>query len=337
MGTGQYEKGIQAGEEAIRLDPDLAFAYVVASHYLSLDRFQEAEEALRRAAARKLEIPEMLIHRYYLAFLRGDQAAMDREVARAPGEHAEDQMFHNQALVLVRSGQMRQARSMWERAIALAQQADKRETAAIYKAAEAVCEAHFGNDAAAKEHARSALKIAKGRDVEYAAAFALELSGESSESQRLAADLEKRFPEDTPVQFEYLPTLHALFALAHRAPSDAVDRLQRAVPYDFAMPGTAFFAKFGGLYPAYVRGEAYLAAGHGAEAAAEFQKVLNHRGIVLADPIGALAHLQLGRAYVVAGNMTKARSAYQDFFTLWKNADQDIPVLKQAKAGYAKL
>ena len=157
------------------------------------------------------------------------------------------------------------------------------------------------------------------------------------ESQRLAADLEKRFPEDTPVQFEYLPTLHALSALAHRAPLDAVERLQRAVPYDFAMPGTAFFAKFGGLYPAYIRGEAYLAAGRGQEAAAEFQKVLNHRGIVFADPIGALAHLQLGRAYVVSGDMTKAKSAYQDFLTLWKDADPDIPVLKQASAEYAKL
>ena len=226
---------------------------------------------------------------------------------------------------------------MWERAIALANQADNRETAAIYEAAEAVCDAHFGNGAAAKEHARSALKIAKDRDVEYAAAFALELSGEPSESQRLAADLEKRFPEDTPVQFEYLPTLHALFALAHRAPSDAVERLQRAVPYDFAMPGTAFFAKFGGLYPAYVRGEAYLAAGHGAEAAAEFQKVLDHHGIVLADPISVLAHLQIGRTYAVAGDTTKAKAAYQNFLALWKNADQDIPVLKQAKAEYAKL
>ena len=285
MGTGQYERGIRAAQESIRVDPDMPFGYAVAVHYLSLDRFQEAEEALRRAAERKIELPAMLVDRYYLAFLKGDEAGMDREIARAPEEHAEDLMSHNQALVLARSGRMRQARTMWERAIALAQQADNRETAAIYEAAEAVCEAHFGNGAASKEHARSALKIAKGRDVEYAAAFALELSDEPSESQRLAADLEKRFPEDTPVQFEYLPTLHALFALAHRAPSDAVERLQRAVPYDFAMPGTAFFAKFGGLYPAYVRGEAYLAAGHGAEAAAEFQRVLNHRGIVLADPI----------------------------------------------------
>jgi tetratricopeptide (TPR) repeat protein/predicted Ser/Thr protein kinase len=337
MGTGQYEMGIKAGEEAIRLDPDLGFGYTVTVHYLSLDRFREAEDALRRAAARKLEFPAMLGHRYYLAFLRGDQAAMDREIARAPEEHAENWMSHNQALVLARSGQMREARIMWERAVALAQQAGAPERAAIYLAAEAVCEAHFGNEAAAKERARSALKIAKGRDVEYAAAIALELAGETSEAQRLAADLEKRFPEDTPVQFEYLPTLHALFALAHRAAPDAVERLQRAVPYDFAMPGTAFSADFGGLYPAYVRGEAYLAAGDGAEAAAEFQKVLNHRGLVLADPIGALAHLQLGRAYVLAGDMTKAKSAYQDFLTLWKNADPDIPVLKKAKAEYAKL
>jgi Tfp pilus assembly protein PilF len=246
-------------------------------------------------------------------------------------------MWHNQALVLARSGQMRQARTMWERAIALAQQAGDRERVAIYKAAAAVCEAHFGNAGTAKEGARAALQVAKGRDVEYAAAFALALSGDVAESERLAADLEKRFPEDTPVQFEYLPTLHALSALAQRAPADAVERLQRAVPYDLAMPGTAFLAKFGGLYPAYVRGEAYLAAGRGNEAAAEFQKVLHHRGIVLADPISALAHLQLGRAYVVSGDPVRAKSAYQDFLTLWKDADADLPVLKQAQAEVAKL
>ena len=289
------------------------------------------------AAEHKMEIPEFLVIRYYLAFLKGDQAGMDREIARAPAEHAEDWMSHNQALVLARSGRMREARSMWERAIASAQQGGKHETAAIYTAAEAACEAHCGNWAAAKKRAQAALDIAKNRDVEYAAAFALARSGELSVSQRLAADLEKRFPEDTPVQFEYLPTLDALFALARRRPLDAVERLQRAVPYDFAMPGTAFFGRFGGLYPAYIRGEAYLAAGRGPEAAAEFQKVLNHRGIVLADPIGALAHLQLGRAYVVSGDKTKAKNAYKDFLTLWKEADANLPVLKQARAEYAKL
>ncbi len=337
FGTGQYERGIQAGQEALRLNPDNSFPYTVAQHYLLLDRFSEAADMLQRAAEHKLEIPEMLVTRYYLAFFNGDQSGMDREVARAPGEHAEDWMSHNQALVLARSGQMQQARMMWERGIALAQQAGNRERAAIYEAAEGVCEAHFGNAAAAKERAHAALQLARDRDVEYAAAFALALSGDSAGSQKLAADLEKRFPEDTPVQFEYLPTLGALFAVAHRAPLVAVERLQKALPYDFALPGTAFFARFGGLYPAYVRGEAYLEARRGREAAAEFQKVLDHRGIVFADPIGALAHLQLGRAYVVLGDMVKAKNAYQDFLTLWKDADANIPVLKQAKAEYAKL
>jgi tetratricopeptide (TPR) repeat protein len=240
-------------------------------------------------------------------------------------------------MVLAQSGQMRLARTTWERAIAMAQQAGKHENAALYHAAEAVCDAHFGNAAAAIERAHLALKLAKGRDVEYAAAYALALSGDSSGPRRLAADLEKRFPEDTPVQFEYLPTLGALSALAHRAPSDAVERLQRTLPYDFALPGTAFFAKFGGLYPAYVRGQAYLEAHQGREAAVEFQKILDHRGIVYADPVGALAHLQLGRAYVVSGDLAKSKKAYQDFLTLWKDADANIPVLKQAKAEYAKL
>ena len=226
---------------------------------------------------------------------------------------------------------------MWERAIGSAQQAGKPETAAIYTAAEAVSEAHCGNWAAAKKRALAALKLAKGRDVEYAAAFALARSGETSVAQRLEADLLKRFPEDTPVQFEYLPTLHALSALAHQAPSDAVEQLQRAVPYDFAMPGTAYYGKFGGLYPAYIRGEAYMASGRGQDAEAEFQKVLNHRGIVLADPIGALAHLQLGRTFALSGDKTKAKAAYSAFLALWKNADPDVPILRSAKAEYERL
>jgi len=246
-------------------------------------------------------------------------------------------MSHHQALVLARSGQMQNARIRWQHTIERMQQAGDREKAAIYQAAEAVCEAHFGNRDQAKDCARAALDLGKGREVEYAAAFALALAGDSSGSESLADDLAKRFPENTPVQFEYLPTLRALSALAHRAPLDAIERLQTALPYDFAMPGTAFFAKFGGLYPAYVRGQAYLAAGRGREAAVEFQKVLDHRGIVLADPIGALAHLQLGRAADVTGDKARAKSAYEDFLRLWKDADSDLPILKQASAEYAKL
>ena len=226
---------------------------------------------------------------------------------------------------------------MWERAVASAQQAGLFERAAIFQSAQAVCEAHFGNFAAAKERARAALRLRSGRNVEYAAAFALTLSGDSAGSQKLAAELESRFPEDTSVQFEYLPILHALSALEHRAPLDAVERLQRALPYDFALPGTGFVGKFGGGYPVYVRGQGYLDAGRGREAAAEFQKILNRRGVVLADPIGVLAHLQLGRALELAGDHAEAKAAYQDFLNLWKYADQDIPVLIQSRAEYAKL
>jgi eukaryotic-like serine/threonine-protein kinase len=338
FGTGQYERGIQAAQEAIRLDGTVPFPYAtIAINNLCLNRFAEAADSLRLGAERKFEIPDFLVNRYYLAFLKGDQAGMEREIARASGTAVEDSISHHQALVLARSGRMGQARTMWERAITSARQAGNRETAATYEAAAAVSEAHCGNMAAARKRARAALELANGRDVVYAAAFALALSGEGSESLRLAADLEKRFPEDTPVLFEYLPTLHALSALAARAPLDAVKRLERAIPYDFAMPGTVLFAKFGGLYTVYVRGQAYLAAGRGQEAAAEFQKILDHRGIVLADPVGALAHLQLGRAYVVSGDRIKARSAYQDFLAIWKDADPDIPILKQANAEYAKL
>jgi eukaryotic-like serine/threonine-protein kinase len=337
LGTGQYERGLHAAQEALRLNPDSTFSYIGSFHNFLLDRFAEAADALQRAAERKLEIPQFLLMRYYIAFLKGDQAGMEREIARAREEQAEDWMSHNQAMVLARSGQMRQARAMWERAVAMAQQAGNHEGAARYEVAEAVCEARFGNATAAKERARAALQLAKDRDVEYAAAFALALSGDSAGSQGLAGDLEKRFPEDTPVQFEYLPTLHALSALSNHQSLDAVERLQRALPYDFALPGTAFFSTFGGLYPAYVRGEAYLQAQHGREAVAEFQKVLDHRGIVFADPIGALAHLQLGRAYAMSRDNPKAKHEYQQFLTLWKDADPDIPIFKQARAEYARL
>ena len=337
-GTGQYERGIQASEEALRLDPNLSFPYdALAVNNISLGRFSEAAAALQRAAERKLELSVFLVARYYLAFLEGDEAGMKREIDKSRGHReAEDWMSHNQALVLAHSGKMQNARTMWHHAIVAAQQNGDSEKSAIYQAAAAVCEAHLGNHASAKDRACAALDLGKGRDVRYAAAFALAVSGDGSTAQSLADDLAKRFPEDTPVQFEYLPTLRALFALSRNAPLDAIEHLKTALPYDLAMPGTAFFAKFGGLYPVYVRGQAYLQAGRGREAAAEFQRVLDHRGIVLGDPIGSLAHLQLGRALLLSGEI-QARSAYQEFLTLWKDADADIPVFQQALAEYAKL
>ena len=153
----------------------------------------------------------------------------------------------------------------------------------------------------------------------------------------LANDLERDFPEDTSVRFYYLPAVHASLALNHGDPSKAIEFLQIAVPYDMGMPRSATFAYFGALYPVYVRGQAYLAGRQGAEAAKEFQKIVDHRGIVIGDAFGALARLGLARAYVVQGDAAKAKAAYQGFLTLWEDADPDIPVLKQAKAEYASL
>ncbi len=186
-------------------------------------------------------------------------------------------------------------------------------------------------------NAAAALALSNGRDVEYAAGLAFAFAGDAR-SQSLADDLEKRFPEDTFAKFTYVPVLRALAALEREKPADSVERLQIALPYEFAINGLNFNHFYlGGLHSAYVRGEAFLAARQYAEAVAEFQKILNHRGIVGADPIGALAHLQLGRTFALAGDAIKAKAAYQDFLAIWKDADPDIRILREAKAEYARL
>jgi len=174
--------------------------------------------------------------------------------------------------------------------------------------------------------------------VQYLAALALAFAENASRAQALAADLAKRFPEDTVVQFHYLPTIHAQLALSHNNSSQSIEALQATAPYDLGTEGAAGGGAFmPALHPVYVRGEAYLAGHQGNEAAVEFQKILDHRGVVLYEPIGALAHLQLGRAYAMQSDTAKARAAYQEFLTLWKDADPDIPILIAAKAEYAKL
>jgi eukaryotic-like serine/threonine-protein kinase len=185
--------------------------------------------------------------------------------------------------------------------------------------------------------ATAALELSKGRDVEYGAAFAMALAGDSSRTRALADDLDKRFPEDTSVRSSYLPVLRALLATIGREPTKALEALQAAAPNELGVPLSWYNGSFGQLYPVYVRGHAYLYAQQGDEAAAEFQKILDHRGIVASDPIGAVARLQLGRALVLSGDKTKAKAVYQDFLKLWKDADPDIPILQQAKAEYASL
>jgi tetratricopeptide (TPR) repeat protein len=219
----------------------------------------------------------------------------------------------------------------------LARQEGEREAAAAYEAAAAVWEALYANANEARTNAMAALALTNGRDVEYAAALALGLAGDSSRSEALADDLDTRFPEDTFVRFTYLPVLRGLSALHRGQLTEGVRRLQSALRYELAANGLNLNLYLGGLHSAYVRGESFLAGRRYAEAIAEFQKILDHRGVVGVDPIGALAHLQLGRTFALAGDKAKAKLAYGDFLTLWKDADPDIPILAQAKAEYARL
>jgi|CZKS01.1.fsa_nt_gi tetratricopeptide (TPR) repeat protein len=336
---GKYDKAVEEAKKAIELNPDFAIGYnVLACSYEYLDRLPEAEKTLQQAAERKLEIPYFLTDRYDIAFLKGDHAGMEREVALSQrNTEAEDDMSNHEALALAYSGHLQQARRMARRAADLAEHSAQREKAALFETGSALREALFGNAPAARRSAMAALELSKELYVEYGAAFALALSGDSSWSQALATDLERRFGEDTSVRFSYLPALRARLALNHGEPSKAIELLQIAAPYELGEPRSAIHGNFGALYPVYVRGEAYLASHQGSEAAAEFQKILDHRGIVVSDPIGALAHLQLGRALALSGDKTKAKKSYQDFLTLWKDADPDIPILKQAKAEYASL
>ncbi len=341
-GTGRWEKAVESARKTVVAYPDVRIGYGnLALSSFFVDRFGEAENALQQAAAHKkewLELPQFLVYRYNIAFMKGDNEQMDRAVALAKGKRqAEHWVANSQALVQARSGHLQLARRLSSRAVDLALQEGGRGAAATYQSAAAVWEGLYGNANEAKTKATAALALTNGRDVEYASALALGLAGDSSRSEALADDLDKRFPEDTFVRFTYLPVLRALSALHRGQSTESVERLQPALQYELAVNGLSVGLYLGGLHSAYVRGEAFVAAHQYAEAAAEFQKILDHRGIVGADPIGALAHLQLGRTFALSGDKTKAKAAYQDFLTLWKDADPDIAILRQAKSEYAKL
>ena len=336
---GKNEKSVEAASKAIDLDPEYGFAYgMLTFNHLALGRIEEAEATMRRAADRKLDDVGFPFVRFDIAFLRGVKAGMDREVALARGVPGfEDLMVDKEAFAMAYYGHLQQARKQTQHASDLAQQASQRESSALYAAGAAVRESFYGNAAMARKSAAAALELSKDREVVYAAALAFARSGNEPESQTLAKDLEQRFGEDTSVRFSYLPVLRAVYALNHAEPEKAIEFLQIASALELGLPRTAIHAFFGALYPVYVRGEAYLKARQGAQAAAEFQKIIDHRFIVLGDCIGALAHLQLGRAYAMSGDLAKAKAAYSDFLTLWKDADADIPVFIQAKAELAKL
>jgi serine/threonine protein kinase/tetratricopeptide (TPR) repeat protein len=338
--TGRFERGIEISRKEIATHPDVVYGYSnLAFNYYFLDRFSEAENTIQLADQRKLGGVNQLAVLYKIALLKGNQGQMDRVVALAKGKRGgEHRLAHVESLALARSGRLQAARQVSLRAVDLALQEDEREVAADYRAARAVWEAVYGNAAEGKTSAMAALELSKSRDVLYAAGFALALSGDSSRSESLAGDLEKRFPEDTFARFTYVPVLQGLAALGRGEPQESVERLQDALRYELALNGLNVVPfHLGGLHSAYMRGEAFMAEHRYAEAAAEFQKILNHRGIVGLDPIGALAHLQLGRAFALSGDKAKAKAAYEALLALWKDADPDVPILKSAKTEYRRL
>jgi serine/threonine protein kinase len=336
---GRYEKGVEEGRKAIELVPDAYTGYyLLACNFIYLDRLADVEDVLRRTSERKFENSFLAHLRFDLAFLKGDSAGMQREVAAAQGKPgAEDVISDRQAFALAYTGRMQEARKWSQSAITLAQQAGHRERAALFETRAALWEGFFGNFSMAKKTAMAALALAKNREDRYGAALVLAMAGDEAQAQSLADDLERDFPEDTSVRFYYLPTVRASLALNHGDTSKAIEFLQANVPFDLGVPRSATFAYFGALYPVYLRGQAYLAARQGVEAAREFQKILDHPGITIGDAFSALARLGMARAYAMQGDTAKARQKYQDFLTLWKEADSEIPILKQAKAEYAQL
>ena len=335
----EYEKAAEEAQRTIELAPDFGVGYAHLGYSsVNLGRLGDAEDAARRASERKVEIPLLALLRYDVAFLKGDSGGMQREVAAARGKSgAEELISDHQAFALAYTGQLQEARKMSRRASDLAQQAAHRERAASFEARAALWEAFYGNAPAAKPAAMAALALAKNREVEYGAALALAIAGDSSQAQTLTNDLERSFPEDTSVKFNYLPVVRAFLALNHGDPAKAIELLQVAVPNELGQPRSSQTGFFGALYPIYARGQAYLAVRQGTEASTEFQKILDHHGIMIGDPVTSLAHLGLGRAYALQGDTARAKAAYRDFLTLWKDADPDISILKEAKAEYAKL
>ena len=336
---GRYEQGVEEGRKAIELVPDAYTGYyLLAVNFIYLDRLADVEDVLRRTSERKFENSSLAHLRFDLAFLKSDSAGMQREVAAAQGKPgAEDVISDRQAFALAYTGRMQEARKWSQSAITLAQQAGHRERAALFETRVALWEGFFGNFSMAKKTAMAALALAKNREDRYGAALVLAMAGDDAQAQSLADDLERDFPEDTSVRFYYLPTVRASLALNHGDTSKAIEFLQANVPFDLGVPRSATFAYFGALYPVYLRGLAYLATHQGTEAAKEFQKILDHPGITIGDAFSALARLGLARAYALSGDTAKARTAYNDFLTLWKDGDPEIPILKKAKVEYAKL
>ena len=318
-------------------NPNLVWSYIF------VNRLDEARTMALQAQAQHVDDPSFHLTLYVIDFLQHDMVGMKREAdGLADNPTWGDAVFYEEADTAAYAGQFRLARSFARRASVSAQKAGKKQDAGIYEADDAIREALVGNADFAKQQAKTALALSHAKDVEAMSALALSLAGDSVASLRLAGDLNSRFPQDTVIQFNYLPTIRASAEIHGRVPGQlqptvaqkAIKILEPVSPYEL---GTTALVAGISLYPIYVRGDAYLIAKQGAAAAAEFQKIVDHPGVVQNELIGALAHLKLGKAYILSGNKDEAKQQYQQFFSLWKDADPEIPMLEQAKAEYAKL
>ena len=332
---GQYEKALEDFKAAQRLS-NSAINYVnLLTVLVNLNRAAEAVKVEADAAAKKVDSPGIRLARYQLAFLRSDDAGMAEQVAWA-AEHAADESVLPcyQADTAAFFGQLGKARELTRQAVAEAQHAGRKERAAGCEAQAALREALFGNGGDARRFASNALRNSSGKDVLFVAALALALVGDTNSAAEVAEGMKVRFPEDTVVQSNYLPTLYAQIALNDGDKSRALEFLKNAAAYEIGLPGAGSYST--NMYPVYVRGQALLALHQGGEAAAEFQKLLNWQGVVGNEPIGALAQLQLARARAMNGETAESKAAYNTFLLLWKNADKDFPLVSAVQAEVPK-
>jgi len=344
---GQYEKAAEVTRQALRLAPDSADSYDnLANYTLALQRFDETRQIIHEAQTRKLD--DFLLHNalYALAFLGSDSAAMAEQQQWFAGKPEENLGLALASDTEAYAGHVSKARELTKRAVDSAIRADSKETGAIFQANAALQQAAYGNSAEARQSATEALKLAPAsQGVESEAALAFALAGDTARAESLAQELGKRYPVDTQMQSLWLPAIQAQVALNKKNPAAALNALQADSPIELGQ--IQFVNNVSCLYHVYVRGEAYLAAGQGSAAAAEFQKILDHSGIVWNCWTGALAHLGVARANALQAKTSqgadadaarvRALAAYKDFLALWKDADPDIPILKEAKAEYAKL
>jgi serine/threonine protein kinase/tetratricopeptide (TPR) repeat protein len=332
---GQYEKSLTETQESQRLEPDVTGYFNLAQTYLFLNRVDDAKKTIEQAQENKFEGDVIHWVIYQLAFVKGDAAQMERQVAWAAGKPgSEDILLSFQSDTEAHYGRLTKARDFSRRAVDAAVRNNSKETAALWQVNAALREAEFGNPATAKQDVASALTLAPGQDVKMLSALTLARIGETARAKAMVEELEKSYPSQTVLKVYWLPTIKAAIEVNANNSTQGLVFLEAAAPYELGEPPQF---QLGTLYPAYIRGQAYLAAHNGTAAASEFQKFLDHRGIVLNFPLGALAHVGLARAYALSGDTVKEKSAYQDFFALWKDADPDIPILKEAKAEYAKL